>query len=436
MATTDKLALLRAMAAKSSKTLSMQGKALVEKTKNDEGCVNMQCVVLSRRDPQTGASGKKGPTRFNLWVLSPSTLGKQRVQVPIEQEAGATTEVGENQHLHLSSFQVTKPKHLVFGALVQVCGLSYVRINDALYYSAKKIKWMESDKFDLLERLPGTFYHLPKPSEISSTSAVLRFRGSPPVIVEEEGACAVYTLPDESSHYVHEKEDGSREVAFKADFSVMQWGGDLPTPQRVLISTRLYENHLDGIGIMDPDTWMYVAPTVLKSLHGYVPGYIHKESTNELDINTISPSDEFDFGLVFKGLWNASTWNHRAFLETAAIEVGATFVKEALGESNASSVGTKNVLNQPGSSIWNLSEHNGDLRTFYAKEGTRFWVVANHSLDDEDLKELRGLTTAQREECLHKKPGCPMKIHYNGRKTWVIFATLSDHVGDKRKLSI
>ena len=165
MTSTSKLDLLRAMAAKSSKTLSAQGKTLVEKTKNDEGSINMQCVVVSRFDAQPGASGNKGPTRLNLWVLTPSTKDAtvSSVEVPIEQDAGevpATSTVVSNQHLHLSSFQVSNPEEMGFGALVQVCGLSCTRINGNLYFSAKKMKLLESEKFDVLERLPGTFYHV------------------------------------------------------------------------------------------------------------------------------------------------------------------------------------------------------------------------------------------------------------------------------------
>ena len=435
---TDKLALLRAMAAKSTKTLAAQGKTLVEKTRNGENCFNLQCVVLSRYDGAAGSNGKKGPTRFNLVVVHPSTKDPAltSVSVPIEKEAGGLSTVETNQRLHLSSFQVARPETLVFGTLVQICGLSAVRLNDQLYYSAKKVKLLESQKYDLLDSLPPTFYHLGPPSTVDrNESAVLRFRGTPPVITEDAGAVTVFTLPDDTSHYVHETEEGDREVALKVDFSVMQWGGGLSSPQRVLVSTRLYENHLDGIGIMDPDTWIHVAPSVMKTLHGYVPGYLHAESTSELDINTISPSDEFDFGLVFKGLWNASTWDHRRFLTQSALEVSAAFVQGVLGDANASAFGSKNVLNAGASDVRNLSEFDGDLTAFYRMEGARFYVVSNHSLDAEDLAQVQGLEVAQREDCLHKKPGCPLKIHYEGRKTWVLFCALNPVVGEKRRVA-
>lgn len=200
---------------------------------------------------------------------------------------GETTTVGTHTSVHLSCFQVTQPENLNFGTLVQICGLTAVRINDTVYLSAKKVKPMECDTYKVLDDLPASFYHLPRASDVErNTSAVLRFRGNPPSFEKDDGAVVNFTLPDEATHYTHDKDDGTREIALKTDFSVIQWGCGLAAPRNVLLSTRLYSNHLDGVGILDPETWSAVAPTVLRHLHGYVPGWIAADQTAELDINT------------------------------------------------------------------------------------------------------------------------------------------------------
>ena len=418
---------LRKLAARTTKSLLVNSKALNESTRSGDGAINMTGIVLSTYESPPTASGKKGATRFNVHLMSVSTTDKscEMVKLPIDKSDGETVDIRNGETMYLSCFQCPRIDDVPFGTMVQLCGVVCTRVEGrGDYSSSKKIKVLAPASTDVLQQMPGGFFHMPSVEECRNSTVVLRFRGTPPQIDDsevDEGAFVNFTLPDDTSNYVVEKEDdGSREIGMKGSFSVQQWNRD--GIKKVFLSTRLYESHLSGIGILDPDTWTNLAPTVMRSIHGFVPGYIDKERTLELDINNgISPSEEFEYGLNFKGLFNTSSWDIQGFLDRSAFEVTKEFVQTHLGDSNDSSFAVKNPLSANGAGVANLNEWNGVFTPFF-ETSSKYYLVCNHSLEDDEFEEVRNATMSQRQDCLDKKPGCQHKVRYNGRKTWVFFA--------------
>jgi hypothetical protein len=425
--------------ARAVRARKQKGAAMTGRTKAG---LNMKVMVISRKDPTAAASGKKGPVRINAYVVQSSLLDVDclSVDVPIARaDSGSSAAIANGDTIHLSSFNGSNPAELNFGVIAQLECVACTRVGDTDYFSAKSIKVLSNDTNTVLDSMPGSFFHLPSIDDAQHATVVLRFRGDSPQIESTEGAFLRFSVPDDTSSYLFDKTDeGTREIAFSTDFDVMQWGKDGPK-DTVCIDTRFYNNHLGNIGITDPDTWMYLAPYVLSKIWGYVPGYIDMKRTVALDLNNPQmrggDDHEHAYALSFKGLWNASIWNLPRFLKDACFEVSAGFVHAEMQDANTSEFSQKNPLSDPSSPIVNLSEYSGALAPFY-ESGGRFFLLTNHAWDEEDVDTVNGLSIAERELCLSKKPGCALKIGYSGRKTWVFFYQKPDpKVGDKRSSS-
>ena len=116
---------LRELATRTTKTLQKDGKSLMETTKGGEGSFNMTAMVTSCHESPIGASGKKGPLRFNLHIMSVSVSDPEllSVKIPIDKSSGDDAEITNGDRLFLSCFQTPPVDSLTFGATVQLCGV-------------------------------------------------------------------------------------------------------------------------------------------------------------------------------------------------------------------------------------------------------------------------------------------------------------------------
>jgi len=420
-----------------------KGKSFTSRTREGH---NMLAVVLSKIDPKKTASGKNGAVRIFAYVLQVSVKDESIKSVEIEVQKGSEPQMKTVKNgdviEYLSSFNGASPADLTFGVTVQLECVAFTDVNGTVYPSARSIKVVSAGTYESLDLMPGKFFHMPSLKDSTHSTVVLRFRGASPEIEAEEGAHMLFDVPEEAQNYSFEKDDAERTVAFSAEFSVQQWGltesGELGALPTVCIDTRLFENHIGSIGILDPKSWEAVGQQVMSNIRGFLPGYIDSARTAQLDINNFrDESSELSYGLSFKGLWGCSVFDHHHFLTKtpACFEVSASFVKEHLGETVSSPCTSKNPLTDPAGSVLNLSEFTGSLTPFFnaEAEGGRFFLLSNHCLDADDVESIRGLSISETEDCFAKKPGSAIRVSgYSGKKCWIFFFMRGQTIGAKR----
>jgi len=438
----DRLARLRQIAHKTQKSVKTKGNNLTDRTKEDAGTSNMKAIVESVYPPQNTPSGKKGPTRMNVFILGvdardPSVNG---IELPVSnsQTPDLNISISNNSKMHLSFFNGVSHDDLQYGNIVQMCGVKCTEVGGNQYWSSKVVKMVSKVNFRDMNEFPPSFFKMPL-IEDRNKNLVLAFRGSPPQLTEkdaDEGNCIIYDIPEDTSVFVNESEDGSTsDICFHTLFSSLEWGKDSnggTYEKKVMLSMRLYQRHLQNIGITCVDDWKAVGGHVLKHIKGFLPAYVDTQRTLEMDLNTFAHDSEFEYALNVKPLYDVSTWDLEGYLRNHAFQVSSDFAKENMNEDSKHCAATNPLSLCPASEILNLNEYGGNLETIFSNPDNRFFLVSNHSMEDDEIEEVSALSTEMREDCFNKKPGCTLKVRYNGSRKWIFFVIRSG-VGEKRK---
>ena len=148
------------------------------------------------------------------------------------------------------------------------------------------------------------------------------------------------TAPGFQAHFSHisdktesyswdNKETGLKDIRAAVELSVQQWTNE--TAERVYVKCCFWPNHLHSFGVTNVNTWMALAPKLLKAAQdsGFVfTCYEDKDKTIGLELNDMDPGNRNegapDFGVVLKP--QPLFVDERAYVNAAGYQVSGDFV--------------------------------------------------------------------------------------------------------------
>lgn len=371
----------------------------------------LECIVLKRgpQKPKSVEAKKPPPVSISAFFISKDIeLVGVASKAAKDEDYGAFSQTIKAGDVHwVSVFNL--PADISEGSRIMLENTKLGKWEGRLSLSASSANVMSVGSFKDVAGLPVGAYKLPELKDIETKrTAVIPIN----MANLKSDVLGMTSGVENSDAYMYEvpstncKEMGAYVKDYRGYPFVVR---SAHNQTNVLLSVKLYQNHLKCFGITDVAMWGRFARQIFDGMIGVMVVYIRIDDTKNMDMNCEDNDTEYDYALAVG--CNYLFPNLPEMIKNIGFEVSFNYVSEHFGgqpflESKKASSNPLYIERETGSVVC-LSEYMGGLTKYGEEDKWALYTIldVDTSINDESLCEIRNMEDNEEREAAIAKGG-------------------------------